>query len=554
MLLDKRQQEETFNELRYRKEKEWFEFKEAKNDYPFEDLGKYFSAISNEANLKRIQYGWIIFGVDNNGKIVGTNYKNTGESLDKLKKDVADHTSDRLTFIEIYELSFQEGRVIMFQIPAAPSGIPTSWKGHYYGREHDSLAPLNIQELEYIRNQKYSDWSARIYENVTLKDLDSSALEKARENFKEKNPKISSEVDDWDDETFLNKINITIDGKITATAIILLGKEETQKYLNPFTSQITWILEDNQGNRIDYEHFGPPFILSVDKVFSKIRNLTYRYMPGNTLFPLETQQYEPYIIREALHNCIAHQDYTLRGRVNVIEKPDRLFFINEGTFIPGNIETLFSPGYVPPFYRNFFLANAMVRLNMIDTISSGIHRMFRLQRKRYFPMPDYDLTEQGRVFVTIYGTVLDENYTRILINNTDLSLASVMLLDKVQKRKSITKDEYNILKKQKLVEGRYPNIYVASQIADITGDKISYIKYRAFDDSYYKDMILELIKKYGSSSRQEIYELLKDKLSDILDEKQKINKVKNLIYLMSKKDKTIKNIGNNRDSKWVLNI
>ena len=94
--------------------------------------------------------------------------------------------------------------------------------------------------------------------------------------------------------------------------------------------------------------------------------------------------------------------------------------------------------------------------------------MFRLQRKRYFPLPDYDLTEPSRVFVTIYGTVLDENYTRALINNTDLSLATVMLFDKVQKRKSIAKDEYNILKKQKLVEGRYPNIYVASQIADIT--------------------------------------------------------------------------------------
>jgi ATP-dependent DNA helicase RecG len=554
MILDKKQQEETFNELRYRKEKEWFEFKEAKNDYSFEDLGRYFSAISNEANLKRIQYGWIIFGVDNNGKIVGTNYKNTQESLDKLKKDVADHTNDRLTFIEIYELSLQEGRVIMFQIPAAPAGIPTSWKGHYYGREHDSLAPLNIQELEYIRNQKYSDWSAGIYENVTLKDLDPTALVKARENFKEKNPKISSEVDEWDDETFLNKINITIDGKITATAIILVGKEETQKYLNPFISQITWILEDNQGSRIDYEHFGPPFILSVDKVFSKIRNLTYRYMPGNSLFPMETQQYEPYIIREALHNCIAHQDYTLRGRINVIEKPDRLFFINEGTFIPGNIEKLFSPGYVPPFYRNSFLANAMVRLNMIDTISSGIYRMFRLQRKRYFPMPDYDLTEAGRVFVTIYGTVLDENYTRALINNTDLSLAAVMILDKVQKKKSITKDEYNLLKKQKLVEGRYPNIYVTSQIADITGDKTSYIKYRAFDDSYYKDMILELIKEYGFASKKEIAGLLKDKISDILDEKQKFNKIRNIIQLMSRKDKTIKNVGTNRNPKWILNL
>jgi ATP-dependent DNA helicase RecG len=400
---------------------------------------------------------------------------------------MADQINDRLTFIEIYELFLPEGRVIMFQIPAAPGGIPTSWKGHYYGRENESLGPLNIQEFEYIRQQKYSDWSAGIYEKLSLKDLDPDALLKARKNFKEKNPKIASEVDEWDDETFLNKINITIDKKITATAIVLLGKEETLKYINPFVCRITWILEDNLGNRIDYEHFGPPFILTVDNVFSKIRNLTYRYMPGNTLFPMETQQYEPYIIREALHNCIAHQDYKLMGRINIIEQPDRLLFINEGSFIPGNIEKLFSPAYVPPFYRNSFLVNAMVRLNMIDTISSGIHRMFMLQRKRYFPLPDYDLTEPKRVSVTIYGTVIDENYTRVLINNTDLNLSSVIILDKIQKKKPVTRDEYKVLKKQKLVEGRYPNIYVASQIAGITGDRTSYIKYRAFDDGYYKD-------------------------------------------------------------------
>jgi len=552
MILEPQQLKETLNDLLHRKEKEWFEFKEAKNDFSFEDLGRYFSAISNEANLKRIQYGWIIFGVDNNGKIVGTNYKNTRQSLDKLKKDIADHTGDRLTFIEIYELPLPEGRVIMFQVPAAPSGIPTSWKGHYYGREHESLAPLSIQELEYIRNQKYSDWSARVYERLSLKDLDTDALLTARENFKEKNPKIAPEVDEWDDTAFLNKISITIDGRITATAIILLGKEETQKYLNPFISQITWILEDEQGNRIDYEHFGPPFILSVDKAFSKIRNLKYRYMAGNSIFPTETQQYEPYIIREALHNCIAHQDYTLRGRINIIEKPDRLMFINEGNFIPGNIEKLFSPGYVPPFYRNSFLANAMVRLNMIDTISSGIQRMFNLQRKRFFPMPDYDLTETARVILTIHGKIIDENYTKLLVNKTDLSLTKVITLDKIQKKKPVTREEYKILKKQKLVEGRYPSIYVASQIAEITGDKSQYIKYRAFDNNYYKDMILEFIKKYGSASRKEIYELLKDKISDILDEKQKINKVRNLIYLMARKDRTIRNTGNNRNPKWVL--
>jgi len=32
-------------------ETEWVEFKEAKNNYDFDDLGKYFSALSNASNL-----------------------------------------------------------------------------------------------------------------------------------------------------------------------------------------------------------------------------------------------------------------------------------------------------------------------------------------------------------------------------------------------------------------------------------------------------------------------------------------------------------------------
>lgn len=552
MILGKNQLEALFENLRFKKEKEWFDRKEAKNDYSFEDLGRYFSAISNEANLKGVQYGWLIFGVADSGHIVGTNYKNTRDSLDKLKKDIADHTNDRLTFIEIYELYRSEGRIIMFQIPAAPAGIPTSWEGHYYGRENESLAALSLQELEYIRSLRYSDWSAGICEGATINDLDPAALQKARAKYKEKNPKIAGTVDEWNDETFLNKTKIAIDGKITRTAIILLGKDESEHYLSPFSARITWILEDEKGIKQDYKHFGPPFIISVDDVFAKIRNLTYRFIPGNTLFPIEFDQYDPYVIREALHNCIAHQDYTLKGRINIIEKKDQLLFLNEGSFIPGKIERLFEPGYMPAYYRNDFLVKAMVNLGMIDTITSGIYRIFELQKKRYFPMPDYDLSETNRVKVTVYGKVIDENYTRMLFNKTDLSITTVISLDRVQKHKKISKDEYGMLKQLKLVEGRYPNIYVSSSVAEVTGEKAQYIRNKALDDTFYKNMVVKYLSQYGSASKEDIHLLLIDKLSDALNKKKKEAKIKNLLYSMSKREHRIKNIGTNRKAKWII--
>ncbi|HHT9146811.1 MAG: putative DNA binding domain-containing protein [Ignavibacteria bacterium] len=535
-------------------ETEWLEFKEAKDNYDFNKLGEYFSALSNEANLKGKPYGWLIFGIDNKTRnIVGTHYRPHRNNLDSLKLGIANKTTNRITFMEIHELHLPKGRVIMFQIPAAPKGIPIAWEGHYYGRDGQSIGALNLQEIEQIRNQvKTYDWSAQICDGATIHDLNKDAIIKAREKYKEKSPQKRPEVNEWDDVVFLNKAKITIHDKITRTAIILLGKEESEHFLSPSVAKITWILKGENDLEKDYEHFGPPFLLNSDAVYNKIRNLKYRYLLNNTLFPTEITQYEPYVIREALHNCIAHQDYELKGRIHVMEKPDELIFANLGSFIPGSIEKVIEQNAPQEYYRNQFLVNAMVNLNMIDTIGSGIKKMFTLQRNRHFPMPDYDLSEPDKVKVRILGKVLDENYTKMLINNTNLDLKTVIYLDKVQKKEKLTKDEFKILKAQKLIEGRYPNLFVVAKIAAVTGDKASYIKNRAFDDEHYKKMIFEFIKKYDSASRRDIDKLLMDKLSNVLDEKQKQNKVKNLIYEMSKKDKSIKNTGPNKKPNWIL--
>ncbi len=148
-------------------------------------------------------------------------------------------------------------------------------------------------------------------------------------------------------------------------------------------------------------------------------------------------QYDPWVIRETLHNCIAHQDYSKGGKINVVETPDSLLFANLGSFIPGSVEEMIQSDSPPEFYRNPFLAYAMVNLNMIDTIGSGIKRMFRRQKERSFPMPDYSLSDPKRVEVRLMGEVLDENYTKLLLSQTDMDLMDAIALDNVQKKRSL---------------------------------------------------------------------------------------------------------------------
>jgi len=535
-------------------ESECVEFKHAERDFHFNDIGKYFSALSNEANLKWKDFGWLIFGIDNaTKKIVGSKYRTQGKrTLDSLKKEIADKTTGRISFIEIYPLDLPEGRVIMFQIPAAPKGMPIAWDGHYYGREGESLAPLSIQEIELIRSQNKPDWSAGVCEGATTDDLDTVAITKARSEYKIKFPDSVGESDTWNDITFLNKAKVTLQGKITRTAIILLGKSESDQYISPAVAKISWILRDERNSDKDYEHFFPPFLVNSDKALAKIRNLRYRYLPDNTLFPVEINQYDSYVIRESLHNCIAHQDYEKKSRISIVEKPDELIFDNAGNFIPGSVEKAIEQDAPPRFYRNNFLATAMANLNMIDTRGGGIRKMFELQRGRFFPLPTYILDHVDAVTVKITGKIIDENYTRLLTKKTDLDINTVILLDKVQKKQKLEKAAYQLLKKQRLVEGRYPNLFVVSEIASITGNKATYIKNRAFDKEHYIKMITSFIEKYRSASRKDIDDLVLDKLSNVLNDKQKKVKINNLLYEMTNKKKIIKNIGSDAKPEWVL--
>jgi len=541
-------------------ETEWLEFKEAKNDFPIDKLGRYFSAIANEANLKNREYGWLILGIeDQHHKIVGSQYRLNKAKLESLKKEVADKTTGQITFLEIFELLIDEEedkkRVLMFQIPAAPSGLPIAWQGHYFGRDGESIGALNLDEIERIRKQlSKQDWSAQWLAETSLNDISSEALLRARQLYGEKNPHLAEEMADWDDWIFLQKLKLANDKKhLSHAALILLGEPEASIKLTNSNLQISWILHDADDLALDYQHFGLPFLLNSEKAAQKIRNLTYRYMGDDTLFPTEIPQYDNWVIREALHNCIAHQDYTLGGKINLIEKPDELIFSNLASFIPESIEAVIASDAPPERYRNPLLAHAMVELKMMDTIGSGIKRMFITQRRRLFPLPDYSIDKKAqRVEVRLFGRVIDEQFSRLLKLHSNLPLADVILFDTVQKKRPITDDAIKYLRQKGLIEGRKPNIFLSANIAGKTEDKATYTKHRAMDKAYYKDLVLKYLTQFNEASREDINRLLYDKLSSALNDEQKNNQIRNLLTEMRSKDNSIKNTGAHRYPRWML--
>ena len=533
-------------------ENEVVEFKRAGNDYSTDAIGKYFSALANEANLRNQERAWLVFGVDNRSrKAVGSDYRSKAENLHSLKMQISAATEPSITLRNIHELLLTEGRVLLFEIPAAPLGMPIAWRGHYYARAGESLTHLGLDKLDEIRRQVgAADWSAQVVAGATLAHLDAAALSRARESFAKKyaNRFAADDVMNWSVATFLDRAKLTRDGQITRTTLLLLGKLESAHLLSPHPAQMTWKLE---GPERAYEHFGLPFLLNSSGLYQKIRNIQIRILPEDQLLAIELAKYDQKIVLEALHNCIAHQDYSRNGRIMVTEFPDRLVLENDGSFFEGLPADYIAGTKTPRRYRNPFLAQAMAELNMIDTMGYGIYEMHLGQARRFFPMPDYDLSEPQAVRMTIHGRVVDPAYSRLLIQKTDLALVDILALDRVQKRLPLDAAMVKHLRKAGLIEGKRPNLYVSATVAKATASKADYIRTRGQDDAFYKQMIIDLLTQFGSATRKDIDQLLSNKLSDALDDAQKETKIGRLLTSLRRAER-IKNDGSRKAPVWVL--
>lgn len=536
-------------------ETEVVEYKEAKQSFDFEKLGRYFSALSNEANLRNAECGWLLFGVTDKREICGTAYRKEKRrpsiGLRSLKHKITEGLNNGLTFEEIYEFDLDGERVVAFQIPSCEFASPTTWRGIPWSREDSSLKEMPRFKLEAIWGQSRPDWSKGASFEANLDDLDTDAVKFACERYIDKYAAKQPAITSLSEEEMLRKMGFLVHGHVTNAALVLLGRPESAAFLGGAAPRITWTLYSSEGRVEAYEHFDPPFILQVDRVLEKIRNERYRYFDSQlTLFPTLANKYDLEVIRELLHNAIAHQDYRNSGKINVLEYEDRLVFKNEGSFIPGSIEKAIEPGYKPPYYRNRLLADAMVKTEMIDQNAIGIRNVYEIQRGRMLPLPTYDLSEPSRVSVTVYGRVLDEAYTRLLASEPDMDLETVFMLDLVQKGNPITREQAKTLRGRGLVEGRYPKLTLSSRVAGIIGTHEEYVRQKGLDASICKELIVKLLRT-RSCTRAEIVSAISHALPEDMSGEQRKKHVSYLLQEL-RKERRIRPDGARGSAKWVI--
>lgn len=534
-------------------EDECVEFKEASRNFPTEKIGEYFSALSNEANLQEKESSWLIFGVNNKSRcIVSTEFRKNKEHLLSLQKQMHDLTG--YTFRHIHEVNHSDGRVIMFEIPPAPPGMPVSSAGHFYARAGESLIPLSADKYDRIRQQGAiaEDWSAAIVPEATIDDLDPRAIEEAKKGFvlKHANSLSEEDVDSWSTKMFLDKARITRAGKITKTALLLLGKPESSTLLNPHPAEIVWKLRaEEEGNEI----FHPPFLLTTSLLYQKIRNIQIRILPKDSLVAAEISKYDKRIILEALHNCIAHQDYRASSRIIVTEYKDSLTLENSGSFFLGEPNDYIEGERTPYCYRNQMLASAMSELNMIDSMGYGIHSIYHAQAKRFFPMPDYECSP-NRVLIRLYGHAVDSTYTQLLMSDDTLSLMEIWALDRIQKGIGLDSEMLRLLRKKKLIEGKSPHVRLSTRlITRATDDKLKQeiMSQTEMSDETYKAHVIDILKDGQGRKRAELIELLQQHLPGNRTSAQIARKMSTILRML-REDGRVICVGDKKAAVWYL--
>ena len=518
---------------------EWKEFKNLKNSFCGDEKDDVISYVSAIANMEG---GHLVIGVhDKTLDIVGTDTYNYDKqkAILRLTERCVNLSTEGLD-IDEFITDDTNRKVWVIHIPKHLPKRPVFAHNKAWQRIEDSLVEMTAERMSAILDEPIfseTDWSAQIVADAMIEDLDEVAIAKARMMFKKVHSRIpEAEVNAWTVETFLSKCGIMKNGGITRAAIILLGKYESAFKLRPAVAQVTWTRRDEKQEVVDYEHFTVPFILTVDEILSKIENLTMREMPGGTLFPDTMKQYDDYTIREALHNCIAHQDYTMQQRINFVENPTYLYYSNAGSFIPGTLENALTNEEPQAYFRNECLCRAMVDFNMIDTVSRGIKKMFNEQWRRHFPMPDYEIDAKNRkVSVRIYGNEINEQYTNLLKTNKSLTLWDCISLDAIQKGRTIHEDIAQDLLNRGLIEGEAPNYTISLGIAKATRQLQGYTKQKGLDKEKIKQMILQYLKNAGTdgAKRDSIYEYVKDVMPQVKTHEQQLRLLGDILSALS---------------------
>ena len=488
------------------KENEHLEFKEAKNSYEFEELVKYCVALANEGG------GTIVLGITDRPprRVVSSQ---AFDNLERTKAGLVDRLRLR---IDAEALQHPNGRVVVFEVPSRPIGMPIQYRGAYWMRGGGDLVPMTPDRLRRIFDEAGPDFSAEICPKATFSDLDPAAIRHLREIWRRKTGNAALEY--ISDTQLLADAELLIDSGVTYAALVLLG---TRQALGRYLAQAEVIFEYRSSEAsIPYQQrkeYRQGFFLFDDDLWNTVnlRNDVQHYQDG--LFIWDIPTFNEVVIRETVLNAISHRDYRLAGSIFVRQFPKKIEIVSPGGFPPGITPENILWRQLP---RNRRIAEVFAKCGLVERSGQGANQMFELCIKESKPRPDFTGTDEYQVSVTLQGEVQNPRFLKFLEQVGQETLASfttqdLLVLDWVHREEPIPqefRDRLAILRDRAIVEsvghGRGTRYILSRRLYTFIGKKGSYTRRRGLDREANKALLLQHLENFGRAGIKEFEEAL----------------------------------------------
>ncbi len=392
--------EKNIDEILHFMEGENVEFKEAKNNFEFENLVKYACAIANCGG------GYIVLGVSDKRprSIVGTNAFIQPE---RARMGLVEQLHIKID-VTIYQKD--EKRVLVFHVPSRPIGVPLKYKGIYWSRECDKLIPISEEELRSIFAESGHDFSSDLCREAEWNDLDKHAIEDFRKRWIAKSR--NSALVNLSPEQLLDDCEATIRGKITYAALVLFGRREALGRLLGQSEVVFEYRSSEASGPAQYrEEFRQGFFSFYDRLWElvNLRNDKQHFQDG--LFVLDVQTFEERVVREAILNAVSHRDYQFGGSVFIRQYPRKLVIDSPGGLPPDitvdNILDRQSP-------RNRRIADIFSKCGLVERSGQGMNLMYELSIKSSKLLPDLKGTDRHHVTLTLDGQIQDPKLLQMM--------------------------------------------------------------------------------------------------------------------------------------------
>jgi ATP-dependent DNA helicase RecG len=530
-----------------RKSEDRVEFKEAKNNFPWNGgkhtdqkerrkcyLG-YIVALANEGG------GLLIFGMKDNlpHNVVGTDFAQG--SIGKMEDEVYEKLSIR---IHIHEL-FDENnlRVIVTEIPSRPVGRLLKFEGVALMRTGDSLRNMSDEEMFNILSEQEPDFSAKICPHFNLSDIDDTAMRKLKETYAKKQNNAS--FISLETTQVLTDLNLLTTNGLTYAALILVGQEEALKRLLP-NAQVNIEIRQllNQTHFDKREIFTKALFITIDEIWNYLNRSNTDNKIDEGPYKFDLPYFNQEVIRESVLNAIAHRDYSISSETVIKQFPDRITITNPGGFPKGvTQENLIRINSTP---RCRLLTEIMEKTGLVERSGQGVDKIIRLTLSEGKPIPDYSKTDLFQVELTIRGEIEDKAFTVFISDaqaksdTTDqLGTFDILGLHQIKEGRSegidaAVLDKLEQLKLIKRVGGTASDKYVLSNqyfelkngSSDIEGFRTLDLQriLRVFNGETTTAKMMDFVSIFNGDLSREQVKYLVDKLTGVILKKEGIGK------------------------------